>query len=60
MKLFPHQINCINAIDSHIKKNVNYLQKFIAECYNNVIEDIINITLKKKKIKNNDFFYYEF
>ena len=23
MKLFPHQINCISAINSHIKKNEN-------------------------------------
>ncbi len=58
--------NCKNKTIKSIKykiesiKNVNYLQKFIAECYNNVIEDIIKITLKKRKINNNDFYYYTF
>lgn len=36
-----------HKIDSII--NENYLQKFIVECYNNVIEGIINISSKDKK-----------
>ena len=58
--------NCKNKTIKSIKykiesiKNINFLQKFIAECYNNVIEDVIDIKLKKKKIDNNDLYYYEF
>lgn len=58
--------NCKNKIMKSIKykiesiKNINYLQKFIAECYNNVVDNIIKIILKKKKINNCDNYYYTF
>jgi hypothetical protein len=44
IKSVKYKIECI--------KNVNYLQKFIAECYNNVIEDIVKI--KYKQYRNED------
>ena len=47
-----------HKIDSII--NVNYLQKFIAECYNCIVEDVISINLKKRKKENCNFYFYEF
>ena len=41
--------------------NLNYLQKFIVECYNNVVEDIILV--KKKRIRinaNKEYMEYSF
>ena len=59
--------NCKNKIIKSIKHkidsiiNVNYLQKFIAECYNNVVSDIISITKKRNRINSqNEFMIYNF
>jgi hypothetical protein len=35
-----------------IIKNENYLHKFIAECYNKVIEEVINIHSRQYRIEN--------
>jgi hypothetical protein len=41
--------------------NVNYLQKFIAECYNNIIEGVIEITKKRNRIDSKtEFMIYSF
>jgi hypothetical protein len=47
-----------HKIDSII--NVNYLQKFIAECYNCIVEDVITIIPKRCKINEKVIKKYNF
>ena len=42
IKSIKYKFECI--------KNLNYLQKFIAECYNNVVEGVVKMTYKQFKI----------
>lgn len=53
IKLLKNKINLIN--------NLNLLQKFVADCYNGIIENIIKIEYKRKNItKHKKMGYYNF
>lgn len=52
IKSIQHKIESI--------KNNNYLQKFIAECFNKINADVIKIYPKRKKINNREIYYYDF
>lgn len=52
-------IESIKIKFEHIK-NLNSLQKIIAECYNHICENTIKITNKRTKIKNNIVIKYLF
>jgi len=40
--------------------SLNLLQKFVAECYNGIVEDVIKISSNFMKVKNNVKRYYIF
>jgi len=53
IKLLKNKINSIN--------DLNLLQKFVADCYNGIIENIIKVEYKRKNIsKNKKIGYYFF